>query len=157
MEIFDDDETNLNLSSLEDFPIVFRFCGLNPSMRIFLKNLVVFYQLIYKSKTSAHSHHVLFLDPIENISNELINYWEENKINEGIISTLTSPFGKKEKYCDLFRNLISLRISSTTDCEILDKKLTLLDWHLLNRLEIGLALVKLSNEECVPIIIDEVY
>jgi hypothetical protein len=69
--------TNLNLDTLQKFPVVVKFRYVNPSIRVFIKNLVLFQQFLYKFYNENKSVHLTMLDPLDNISNELFHFWKK--------------------------------------------------------------------------------
>ena len=149
--------TNLNLETLQEFPVVFKFRYINPTIRIFIKNLILFQQFLYKIKNGNKSVHLTMLDPLDNISNELFYFWKEKQINEGIIGTLTPPFNIKKNYLDFFDNIISLRITSEPDIKLIKDRIHYEIKHNPGELELGVLMVKLRGQDYEIVGLDDYF
>ncbi|MBD3229924.1 MAG: hypothetical protein GF329_17205 [Candidatus Lokiarchaeota archaeon] len=154
-EILDVKTTNLNFEKLQDFPIVIKFRNISRSSKIFIKNLVILKQLIYKNDKKNPRPHLLVLDQIEDVSHSLL-MMNKNNLKEGLLASIGSPLKGKENYFDHFDNYILLHQSSRKNNIFFEEKFNLEDLQL-NRMEMGESLVKLSNKPIRKIQIEDFY
>lgn len=96
------------------------------------------------------------LDPLNNISNELLHFWREKQVNEGLIGTMAFPL-TNESYLNLFDNIISLRISNVADLKLVRDKIHFGDEINPSKLELGTFLVKLRGHEYEVVRLDDYF
>jgi len=156
-EIVDVESSNLNFSKLQDYSIIIKIQSVSKSSRKFIKNLIYFYQLLFKEHFISEDPHLMVVDSIDDICTSLIKFNSISNLNEGLLASITTPLGKKSNILDFFNSFIILNISSRDDINKISKKLCLEKIELINNIRMGTSIVKISDNPIYIVEIDDFY
>ena len=158
-KILDVEKSNLHMANLQDFPIFIKFNSISHTGRKFIKNLIYLNQIIYKKNHQNTPPHLLVIDSIDDITFSLVNFSIDNTLNQGILTSLSSPFNENRKYIKLFKNTILLHISSDVDSNLISQKFKFkvnLEKYL-KSIEMGSSIVKFFDTQISNVEIEDFY